>query len=138
MSMGVSDLDMRFMREALVLAEEGWGRTSINPLVGAVVVRDNKIVGRGFHRKIGESHAEVVALLEAGARAKNATLYVNLEPCICKGKTPPCSEAIIKAGIKRVVIGMYDPNPLMNGNGAKLLIENGIQVEVGVLEKEAE
>ncbi|MGB9721439.1 MAG: bifunctional diaminohydroxyphosphoribosylaminopyrimidine deaminase/5-amino-6-(5-phosphoribosylamino)uracil reductase RibD [bacterium] len=136
--MGSDDLDMRFMSEVLALAKKGWGRTSINPVVGALVVKDKKIVGRGFHRRIGEAHAEVVALLEAGSRAENATLYVNLEPCVCKGKTPPCIEAIIRAGIKRVVIGMYDPNPLVNRNGVRILTENRISVTVGVLEKEAQ
>lgn len=132
------DFDIRFMSEALSLAKKGWGRTSINPLVGAVVVKENKIIGRGFHRKIGEFHAETIALLDAGSRAKGATLYVNLEPCTIKGRTPPCVEKIIESQIKRVVIGMYDPNPSVNGMGVKTLIENGIATTVGILEKEAQ
>jgi diaminohydroxyphosphoribosylaminopyrimidine deaminase/5-amino-6-(5-phosphoribosylamino)uracil reductase len=130
--------DQRFMAEALALAKRGWGRTSINPLVGAVIVKDNKIIGRGFHRKIGEAHAETIALIEAGSNAEGATLYVNLEPCTCKGRTPPCVDAIIKAKIKRVVIGIQDPNPLVNGNGIKALIENNIDVTVDVLKRDAE
>jgi len=130
--------DQRFMAEALALAKRGWGRTSINPLVGAVIVKDNKIIGRGFHRKIGEAHAETIALIEAGSNAEGGTLYVNLEPCTCKGRTPPCVDAIIKAKIKRVVIGIQDPNPLVNGNGIKALIENNIDVTVDVLKRDAE
>ncbi len=136
--MNIIDFDIRFMYEALSLAKRGWGKTSINPLVGAVVAKNNKIIGRGFHRKIGEAHAETVALIEAGSNAKGATLYVNLEPCTCKGRTPPCVEQIIKSKIKRVVIGMKDPNPLVNGIGIKTLIENNINTTVGVLEKEAQ
>ncbi len=132
------DYDQRFMAEALALAKRGWGRTSINPLVGALIVKDNKIIGRGFHRKIGEAHAETIALIEAGSKAEGATLYVNLEPCNCKGKTPPCVDSIINAKIRRVVIGMQDPNPLVNGNGIKILIENNIDVTVDVLKREAE
>ncbi len=131
------DLDIRFMTEALSLAKKGWGRTSINPLVGSVVVKDKRIVGRGFHRKIGEAHAESVALIEAGANAEGATLYVNLEPCTCKGRTPPCVEQIIKSKIKRVVIGMNDPNPMVKGMGVKTLMANNIVTTVGILEKEA-
>uniref|UniRef100_A0A7V0Z4Y7 Riboflavin biosynthesis protein RibD n=1 Tax=candidate division WOR-3 bacterium TaxID=2052148 RepID=A0A7V0Z4Y7_UNCW3 len=130
--------DQRFMAEALALAKRGWGRTSINPLVGAVIVKDNKIIGRGFHRKIGEAHAETIALIEAGSNAEGATLYVNLEPCTCKGRTPPCVDAIINAKIKRVVIGIQDPNPLVNGNGIKTLIENNIDVTIDVLKRDAE
>ncbi|MGQ9817110.1 MAG: bifunctional diaminohydroxyphosphoribosylaminopyrimidine deaminase/5-amino-6-(5-phosphoribosylamino)uracil reductase RibD [bacterium] len=131
-------LDERFMQEALSLATKGWARTGINPLVGAVVVKNNQIVGRGFHRRIGEAHAEVIALIEAGSKAYGSTLYVNLEPCSCTGRTPPCVEAILKAGIKRVVIGMYDPNPAVNKQGEKFLLEHNINVSVGILEKQAQ
>lgn len=135
--MSGNEIDKRFMAEALALAKKGWGKTSINPLVGAVVVKENKIIGRGFHRKIGEAHAEVIALIEAGSKAKGATLYVNLEPCTFRGRTPPCVGAIINAGIKRVIIGMEDPNPLVKGNGIKILNENNINTTVGINGKEA-
>ncbi|MCX7994773.1 MAG: bifunctional diaminohydroxyphosphoribosylaminopyrimidine deaminase/5-amino-6-(5-phosphoribosylamino)uracil reductase RibD [candidate division WOR-3 bacterium] len=125
------------MSEALALAKKGWGRTAVNPLVGAVVVKNGKIIGRGFHRKIGEAHAEVIALHEAGSRAAGATLYVNLEPCTFKGRTPPCVDTILHYKVKRVVIGMYDPNPLVYKNGARILSENNVATEVGILEKEA-
>ena len=131
-------LDERFMQEALSLATKGWGRTGINPLVGAVVVKDNQIIGRGFHRRIGEAHAEVIALIEAGFRAYGSTLYVTLEPCSCTGRTPPCVEAILRAGVKRVVIGMYDPNPDVNKQGEKFLLEHNINVSVGIFEKQAQ
>ena len=125
--------DETFMAYANLLAEKGWGRTGINPLVGAVIVKNGKIIGQGFHRKLGESHAEVVALSQAGAEAKSATLYVNLEPCTCFGHTPPCVDAIIKAGIKRVVIGAIDPNPRVDGQGIKYLSEAGIEVVKNIL-----
>lgn len=136
--MDFQNFDERFMQEALSLATKGWSKTSINPLVGAVVVKNNHIIGRGFHRKIGEAHAEVVALIEAGYRAQGSTLFVNLEPCPCTGRTPPCVEAIVKAKIKRVVIGMYDPNPAVNRLGVKFLLEHNINVSVGILEKQAQ
>lgn len=130
--------DIRFMSEAIALAKKGWGKTAINPLVGALVVKNNKIIGRGFHRKIGEAHAEVIALIEAGSKAEGTTLYINLEPCTCAGRTPPCVESIIRAKIKRVVIGMHDPNPVVNKNGVKILEENNIKVTTGILEKESQ
>jgi len=130
-------LDERYMREALMLAGQGWGRTGINPLVGAIVVNKGRIAGRGFHRKIGESHAETLALIEAGTKAKGATLYVNLEPCCACGRTPPCVDMIAKAGINRVVIGMLDPNPVVNGNGAECLRRKGIEVTLDVLNRDA-
>ncbi len=133
----LKDYDEFFMQTAISLAKKGWGRTGINPLVGAVVVKDNKIVGRGFHRRIGEAHAEVCALTESGNKANNAVLYVNLEPCCCVGHTPPCVEAICKAKIKRVVIGMIDPNPAVNGNGVEILKQNNIDVTLDVLSQEA-
>jgi diaminohydroxyphosphoribosylaminopyrimidine deaminase/5-amino-6-(5-phosphoribosylamino)uracil reductase len=133
----LKDYDEFFMQTAISLAKKGWGKTGVNPLVGAVVTKHNKIIGQGFHRKMGEAHAEVCALTDAGSRARNATLYVNLEPCCCVGYTPPCVEAIINANIMRVVIGMIDPNPAVNGMGVDKLKENKIKVTLHVLEKEA-
>ena len=112
-----TDTDRRYMELALSLAKKGLGTTSPNPMVGAVIVRDGEIVGRGFHRKAGDDHAEITALREAGERASGATLYVTLEPCCHFGKTPPCTESIIKSGIRRVVAAMSDPNPLVCGGG---------------------
>jgi len=129
--------DQEFMRRALELAALGRGKTSPNPLVGAVVVKDGVIVGEGYHKKAGTPHAEVIALQEAGARAKGADLYVNLEPCCHYGRTPPCTKAIIEAGVKRVVVACEDPNPLVAGKGIEILRQAGIAVEVGVLEEEA-
>lgn len=123
------------MRWALALALEGMGRTSPNPLVGAVVVKGEKIVGEGYHYRAGTPHAEIHALREAGVRAGGADLYVTMEPCCYHGRTPPCVDAIVGAGIKRVFIGTKDPNPLVNGKGVKLLKRAGIKVVVGILEK---
>ena len=125
------------MSAALKLAGKGRGQTSPNPMVGAVIVRNNKIVGEGYHRRAGLEHAEIAALKKAGPEAKGATLYVNLEPCSHFGKTPPCAEAIIKSGIKKVVAAMKDPNPVNNGKGFKRLKEAGIKIINGVLEQEA-
>src|SRR6476469_8155253 len=124
------------MARALSLAKEGWGRTKPNPVVGAVFVKGDEVVGEGFHERAGEPHAEIIALREAGERARGATLYVNLEPCNHHGRTPPCTEAIIAAGIARVVSATTDSNPDASG-GAKRLRENGIDVETGTLEDEA-
>ena len=129
--------DKKFMRMALRLAEKGLGRTAPNPAVGAVVVRDGQVVGRGFHKKAGTPHAEVHALNDAGPQAKGATLYVTLEPCNHQGRTPPCTRAILEAGIERVVIGTLDPNPWVKGGGAELLRERGLKVDQGCLELEA-
>jgi len=123
-----------YMGLAIKLALKAKGETSPNPLVGAVVVKNNKIIGKGYHEKAGLAHAEVIALDEAGNNAKNATLYVTLEPCAHFGRTPPCVDRIIKSGIKQVVVGMVDPNPRNNGKGINLLKQNKIKVEVGVLE----
>lgn len=126
------------MRLAIELAKKAEGKTSPNPAVGAVIVKNNKVIGKGYHKKAGLSHAEINALREAGQKAKGATLYVTLEPCGHYGRTPPCTDAIIKSGIKKVIIAMKDPNPINNGNGIKRLRGNGIKVEAGVLAKEAE
>jgi diaminohydroxyphosphoribosylaminopyrimidine deaminase/5-amino-6-(5-phosphoribosylamino)uracil reductase len=128
--------DEMFMQTAISLAKKGWGKTGVNPLVGAVVVKNNRIIGQGFHRKIGEAHAEVCALVDAGYEAKGATLYVNLEPCCCVGYTPPCVEMIYKAKIERVVIGMLDPNPVVNGKGVEFLKKHNIDITLDVLFKE--
>jgi len=124
------------MQRALELARLGWGQTKPNPMVGAVVVRENEIVGEGFHSRAGEPHAEIIALKKAGDKSKGATLYVTLEPCNHHGRTPQCTNAIIAAGIKRVVAAVGDPNPEAAGGAAKLR-ESGIEVEFGVLEAEA-
>ena len=129
--------DEMFMQYALNLATQGWGRTGINPLVGAVVVKNGKIIGKGFHRKIGEAHAEVVALAEAGSRAHNADLYVNLEPCCVHGYTPPCVDAIITGNIKRVFVAARDPNPAVNGKGITMLRQHGISVVEDILNLQA-
>ena len=129
--------DEQYMREALHLAEKARGRTSPNPLVGAVIVRDDRIVGEGWHRQAGTEHAEIHALRMAGALAKGATLYVTLEPCSHQGRTGPCAVAVRDAGIVRVVIAMQDPNPKVAGRGIALLREAGIEVVCGVLEAAA-
>lgn len=129
--------DEIWMRRALTLAEKGRGHVEPNPLVGAVVVRDGTKVGEGWHEKYGQAHAEVNALRQAGEAAKGATLYVTLEPCCHHGKTPPCTDAVIKAGITRVVAAMEDPFPQVAGQGAALLRAAGITVEFGVCLKEA-
>lgn len=120
---------------AIELAEQGRGRTSPNPMVGALVVKDGKIIGRGFHEQIGKVHAEVNALNNAGKESDGATLICTLEPCSHFGKTPPCTDLIIKTGIKKVIIGAADPNPLVNGKGLKALKDAGIEVVVGVHEQ---
>lgn len=126
-----------YMKQALTIARYALGRTSPNPLVGAVIVRDGRIVGQGWHRKSGTPHAEVHALRQAGELAAGATIYVTLEPCSHYGRTPPCSQAIIDAGIKKVVVAMTDPNPLVAGTGLKILREAGIEVIEGILTEEA-
>ena len=133
----VSMEDKRFMRMALRLARKGLGRTSPNPAVGAVVVRDGVVVGRGYHQKAGGPHAEANALEDAGERARGGTLYVTLEPCNHQGRTPPCTEAVLRAGIRRVVIGVRDPNPRVKGGGADFLRAEGLVVDTGCLELEA-
>ena len=122
------------MQQAILLAERARGRTSPNPLVGAVVVsQQGQVIGRGYHARAGGPHAEVVALRQAGAGTRGDA-FVTLEPCCHYGRTPPCTEAIIAAGIRRVVIAALDPNPNMAGKGVQILRENGIKVETGLLE----
>jgi diaminohydroxyphosphoribosylaminopyrimidine deaminase/5-amino-6-(5-phosphoribosylamino)uracil reductase len=125
------------MTLALRLAEQGLYTTQPNPRVGCVIVKNNQIIGQGAHLKAGEPHAEVYALREAGANAKGADAYVTLEPCNHHGLTPPCVDALVNAGVKRVVVAMQDPNPLVAGNGIKRLQANGIEVEVGLMEAES-
>src|SRR5882672_3680698 len=125
--------EREYMRQALRLARRGYGATSPNPMVGAVLVKNGRILGRGWHRRAGEPHAEIEAIREAeqrGETIKGATLYVTLEPCCTHGRTPPCTEAIIAAGIKRVVVGATDPNPRHAGKGFKILKKAGIRVEL--------
>jgi diaminohydroxyphosphoribosylaminopyrimidine deaminase/5-amino-6-(5-phosphoribosylamino)uracil reductase len=134
----MSSLDEKYMRMALRLAEKANGRTSPNPMVGAVVVKNGHTVGRGYHRKAGEPHAEAIALKKAGAAAKGATLYVTLEPCSHTNKrTPPCTPLVIQSGVKKVVIAMIDPNPHVSGGGIRTIRKSGIELVTGVLEAEA-
>ncbi len=130
-------LDRQWMAEVIALAEHGAGRTSPNPMVGAIVVKNGLEVGRGWHQRAGGPHAEVIALEQAGERAQGATLYVNLEPCSHFGKTPPCVKAILDAGIATVVCAMEDPNPQVNGSGIRHLRAQGVGVRVGVLRRAA-
>ena len=125
------------MRRALRLAERGRGRTRPNPIVGAVVVRAGRIVGQGWHRAAGEPHAEVMALRRAGGRARGATLYVTLEPCAHVGRTPPCVDAIVAAGIRRCVVAIRDPHRIVNGRGLRRLRAAGVAVDLGVCAAEA-
>ncbi|MFH1335255.1 MAG: bifunctional diaminohydroxyphosphoribosylaminopyrimidine deaminase/5-amino-6-(5-phosphoribosylamino)uracil reductase RibD [Candidatus Zixiibacteriota bacterium] len=129
--------DEKYIHMTHVLAEKGRGSTSPNPMVGALVVKGNKILTTGFHRKFGAPHAEVVTLKAYGDQAKGATLYVNLEPCCHYGKTPPCTDLIIYSKIKRVVCSTIDPNPLVNGKGVRKLRKAGIEVNVGTMEEQA-
>ncbi len=129
--------DRRFMARAIRLARKGLYTTHPNPRVGCVLVKDGKIVGEGFHLRAGEPHAERLAIAAAGAEAKGATAYVTLEPCCHHGRTPPCTDGLIEAGVSRVVTAMQDPNPLVAGEGLERLRQAGIQVECGLLEQEA-
>lgn len=131
------DDDTRYMKRALSLARRAQGRTSPNPIVGAVLVKNGEVVGEGYHLRAGTPHAEINALNQAGERARDATLYVTLEPCSHYGKTPPCVDAIIAAGVKRVVVAILDPNPRVAGQGIDRLRKAGVEVRVGVLEEEA-
>lgn len=129
-----SSFDRAILQRCLELARQAAGCTSPNPLVGSVVVQEGKVVGEGFHPAVGEPHAEVFALRAAGERAKGSTVYVNLEPCNHYGRTPPCSEVLIEAGVKKVVVGMVDPDPRVSGGGIERLRQAGIEVMVGVEE----
>jgi diaminohydroxyphosphoribosylaminopyrimidine deaminase/5-amino-6-(5-phosphoribosylamino)uracil reductase len=124
------------MRQALQQARKGLGRTSPNPAVGAVIVKDDQVLATGYHRRAGLPHAEVEALNRLGGRAPGATLYVTLEPCNHQGRTPPCTQAILQSGIRKVVVGTEDPNPDVSGGGCRALQKNGVQVETGILEAE--
>lgn len=136
--MNPESTDEKYMRMALKLAGKARGRTSPNPMVGAVLVKNGSIIGRGYHRKAGTPHAEAIALSKAGTAAEGATLYVTLEPCSHTDKrTPPCTIAIVQGRVSRVVAAMHDPNPKVSGNGANALRAEGIEVVTGVLEKEA-
>ena len=133
MTVEMSETDKRFMERALSLARRGLGRTSPNPAVGAVIVKDGSVAGEGYHRGAGKPHAEIEALRMAGPSAAGATMYVTLEPCNHHGRTPPCTDAIVSAGLRRVVVGMKDPNPNVAGGGCDVLRRNGIRVSEGVL-----
>ena len=130
--------DRRYMKLALRLAERGTGYTSPNPLVGAVIVRDGKVLGEGWHKKYGDLHAERNAIASASCSLEGATMYVTLEPCCHYGHQPPCTDAIIEAGIKRVVIASVDPNPLVAGKGIEALRSHGIEVTENVMKEEAD
>ncbi|MBA4393541.1 MAG: bifunctional diaminohydroxyphosphoribosylaminopyrimidine deaminase/5-amino-6-(5-phosphoribosylamino)uracil reductase RibD [Desulfobacca sp.] len=132
----MSKTDIQYVKQTLLLARKGLGRTSPNPMVGAVVVRKGVVVGQGFHQKAGGPHAERIALDQAGEKARGATLYLNLEPCNHFGRTPPCAQFILEKGIKKVVFGMTDPNPTVQGRGAEWLRTHGIEVVQGVLEQD--
>lgn len=133
-----SQADEKYMRLAINEAKKGLGRTSPNPCVGAVIVKDDRIIAKGYHKKAGTPHAEIHALQQATEAVAGATIYVTLEPCNHTGKTPPCTLAIIESGISRVVVGMKDPNPLVNGSGIAALESCGISVASGILTKECE
>ena len=131
-------MEEKYMRRAIELAKGGTGFTNPNPLVGAVIVKDGQIIGEGFHEKYGSLHAERNAIKNATADVKGADIYVTLEPCCHTGKQPPCTEAIIESGIKRVIIGSRDPNPLVHGKGAKILRDKGIEVDEDILRDECD
>jgi diaminohydroxyphosphoribosylaminopyrimidine deaminase/5-amino-6-(5-phosphoribosylamino)uracil reductase len=132
----IMDTHERFMKKALALARRGLGSTSPNPVVGALVVKNGRVIGSGYHTRPGASHAEIEALSRAGDEAKGATLYVTLEPCNHYGRTPPCTEAILESGIRSAVVGMNDPNPHVRGGGCDYLRAHGVEVVCGVLEEE--
>jgi len=136
MSEILQSTDIRFMNLALREARKGLGRTSPNPTVGAVIVGNGQVIAKGYHRKAGLPHAEVEALNKLGGNARGSTIYITLEPCNHQGRTPPCTGAILKSGIRRVVVGMKDPNPDVAGGGCEFLNKKGIEVKTGVLETE--
>ena len=127
---------LAYMHRAYELALQGWGKVSPNPMVGAVIVKNGRICAEGYHQRYGDTHAEVNALEKLKGKAAGATLYVTLEPCSHWGKQPPCTDAIIKSGIKEVIVGCLDPNPVNNGKSIKLLRKAGIKVTVGILNDE--
>lgn len=133
-----SPQDVAFMQLALDLAKQGEFTTTPNPSVGCVLVKDGKVVGKGFHAKAGEPHAEVMALREAGENARGATAYVTLEPCSHFGRTPPCAKGLVEAGVSKVIAAMCDPNPQVAGKGLQILTDAGIESAVGLLEENAE
>ncbi|WP_448758090.1 bifunctional diaminohydroxyphosphoribosylaminopyrimidine deaminase/5-amino-6-(5-phosphoribosylamino)uracil reductase RibD [Aggregatibacter sp.] len=133
-----SPQDVAFMQLALDLAKRGEFTTTPNPSVGCVLVKDGKVIGKGFHAKAGEPHAEVMALREAGENARGATAYVTLEPCSHFGRTPPCAKGLVEAGVSKVIAAMCDPNPQVAGKGLQILSDAGIQSAVGLLEENAE
>jgi diaminohydroxyphosphoribosylaminopyrimidine deaminase/5-amino-6-(5-phosphoribosylamino)uracil reductase len=135
--MTIAQKDERYMKRALQLARRGRGKVSPNPMVGAVIVRADRIIAEGWHRIFGADHAEIDALKRASVSVRGATIYVTLEPCCHWGKTPPCVDTLIKQGIKRLVIGTLDPNPLVDGKGAQILRDHGFEVTVGILEPAA-
>ena len=130
-------MDEAYVKMAIQLARKAWGKTWPNPMVGAVIVKEGSVIATGFHRRFGGAHAEAEALEAAGPEAKGATLFVNLEPCSHWGKTSPCTHRILESGVKRVVVSMVDPNPLVSGKGIMELVRGGLEVKIGVLEKEA-
>ena len=131
-----SETDRAYMQEAIALAERGRGHTAPNPMVGCVIVKDGRTIGRGYHHRYGDLHAERDALAACAEDPAGATMYVTLEPCCHHGKQPPCTDAILAAGIARVVVGATDPNPLVGGRGIALLRSGGVAVEAGLLEAE--
>ena len=133
-----SPQDVAFMQLALDLAKQGEFTTTPNPSVGCVLVKDGEVVGKGFHAKAGEPHAEVMALREAGEKARGATAYVTLEPCSHFGRTPPCAKGLVEAGVSKVIAAMCDPNPQVAGKGLQILTDAGIESAVGLLEENAE
>lgn len=128
--------DNYYMRMAIRLAGKGIGKTSPNPMVGAVIVKNGKVIGQGYHKNCGDHHAEINAINNAGRNISGSTFYITLEPCSHYGKTPPCVDTLIKKGLKRVVVGTPDPNPEVNGKGLKILRSKGIKVDVGILDTE--
>jgi len=133
----IARMEERFMAEALELAARGRGSVSPNPMVGAVLVKGGRVVGRGWHSRFGGPHAEVVAQRDAGREARDATLYVTMEPCCFHGKTPACTDGVVTAGIRRVVAATLDPNPRVNGQGVRFLRRHGVDVSVGLLGSQA-
>ncbi|MDH5762434.1 MAG: bifunctional diaminohydroxyphosphoribosylaminopyrimidine deaminase/5-amino-6-(5-phosphoribosylamino)uracil reductase RibD [Nitrospinota bacterium] len=128
----------KWMKRALDLAAKAAGRTSPNPMVGAVIIKNGRFIAEGYHKKAGGPHAEIEALKKAGKRARGAQMFLNLEPCCHQGRTPPCTDALIKSGIKEVFVGMRDPNPLVAGKGIRQLKKAGVDVHSGLLQKECE